>query len=394
MLPLNEAVVIVVKSAWRLGVESVPLPQALHRVLAADAVSDVDIPPFNKANMDGYACRRADAFLELRVVEHVPAGAAPSRALGPGECAKVMTGAPVPENAECILIVEQVEETAPGVVRFTGSELQSHISPRGEDVRWGDVVLHRGRWLQPQDLAVLASVGCAAPHVSMTPRVGIIATGDELVPPESLPSTAQIRNSNNFQLAGLVTALGGLVADYGIVRDREEEISAALTRAFEENDLVLTTGGVSMGDFDLVPGVLERLGFETRLRRVAIQPGKPIVFAVGDRKGFFGLSGNPVSSFVQFELLVKPLFFALQGAGPQTMVVHLPLSTTLRRKNAERTAWAPVRLAEDGAVTPVEFHGSAHHHALSHADGLVHYPRGTLELPAGSIVPVRLCRWG
>lgn len=393
IFPLEDAVHVITQHAWRLAVERVPLPGALHRVLADDAASDVDMPPFNKASMDGYACRRADAFGPLRVVECIAAGATPTRALEPGECAKIMTGAPVPEGADCILIVEHVEETGMDCVRFTGDAVSSHIVPKGEDVRAGDVLLPRGRWLQPQDLAVLAATGHAQPAVFAKPRIGIVATGDELVPPEQTPGSAQIRNSNSYQLEALVRALGAQPTNYGIVRDDAELITAALMRAVLENDAVLTSGGVSMGDFDLVPGLLDGLGFTTHLRRIAIQPGKPMVFATRREKAFFGLSGNPVSSFIQFELLVKPFLFALQGAVAPVLEVCLPLAKTMKRRAADRMGWVPV-LVREGRIMPIEFHGSAHLHALSLADGLVHFPVGCEELPAGVPIAMRWCRWG
>ena len=390
---LDEATAIITSRAWRLPTERAPIGESLLRVLAEDVCSDVNMPPFDKASMDGYACRRVDAFAPLRVVEHIAAGVSPTRALGPGECAKIMTGAPMPPGADCVLIVERVEEAEDGLIRYTGTSVQENFCPCGEDVRVGDWVLAAGRRLQPQDLAVLAAVGYARPQVSGQPRVGIFATGDELAPPDTHPAAAQIRNSNSVQLAALVQLAGGVPVHFGIVRDTAQELGAAFEEAARECDVTLSTGGVSMGDFDLVPEVLEQLGFATHLRRVAIQPGKPMVFATRGDRAFFGLSGNPVSSFVQFELLARPFLAALQGADPAPVEVFLPLTERLHRRHADRMAWVPVRFEGEG-VAPVRFHGSAHAHALCHADGLTRYPAGCHELEVGQRVPVRLCRWG
>jgi len=392
MIPLEDALQIVLKSAWRLPDEQVPLADALHRVLAVPVCTDVDIPPFDKASMDGYACRRTDLARELQVLETIPAGKAPQYGVGEGECAKIMTGAPVPEGADCVFMVEHAESIAQDRVRFVGAVTANNICHRGEDLRAGDEVVAAGTWLLPQHLAALAAAGCAAPEVARAPRVGILATGDELLPPDQPLGPGQIRNSNSLQLEALVRKLGGVASSYGIVPDEEAALSKAFAAALAENDLVISTGGVSMGDYDLVPKVLQAQGLDIRLRRVAMQPGKPLVLAVGSDRAFFGLSGNPVSSFVQFELLVKPLYFALQGGRYAPPSVRMCLAEEMRRKNADRTAWVPVQMTETGQLAPVPYHGSAHLHALGGADGLICFPQGQAVLEVDTPLPVWLCR--
>jgi molybdopterin molybdotransferase len=390
MIRYEDAVTRVLQTAWLLEPERIPLATALNRVLAESVFADLDMPPFNKSSMDGYACRAIDAFTPLRVLEHVPAGQVPRFAITSGSCSKVMTGAPIPDGADCVLIVEEMEELSADQVRFTGSQPRSHIVPRGDDLRAGDRVLESGTLLRPQHLPVLASVGCTEPLVRRCPRVAVIATGDELVSPTVAPGPGQIRNSNSAQLTALALEAGARARDLGIVHDKEADLRAAWERALADHDVVLSTGGVSMGDYDLVPDILKHHGFETHFDRVAIQPGKPVLFATRRDKACFGLSGNPVSSFLQFMLFAEPFLRKLQGTTSQARVVPLVLGETFTRRNPGRMGWVPVRIDEAGRVRAIEFHGSAHINAFTTADGLIAFPMDVDTLQEGDVVPVRL----
>lgn len=390
MISFEDAVSQVHRAAWRLPGEPVSLHDALNRILAESIHADLDLPPFNKSSMDGYACRAGDAHLPLRVIEHVPAGAVPRHPISPGTCAKVMTGAPVPEGADCVLIVEEVEERGDGLVQFTGPEPRSNIVPRGDDIRAGDRVLEAGTRLRPQHLPVLASAGRSEARVTRQPRVAVIATGDELVPPGAVPGPGKIRNSNSAQLAALAREAGADTTDLGIVRDHEGELRAAWEKALAHHDVVISTGGVSMGDYDLVPDILKHHGFEIHFDRVAIQPGKPVLFATRREQACFGLSGNPVSSFLQFMLFGEPFLRALQGAPSAMREIVAPLGERFVRKNAGRMGWVPVRFDSECRVRSIEFHGSAHINAFTAADGIIAFPVGTGALEVGAVVPVRL----
>ena len=370
--------------------DTVPLENALGRILARDVASDVDQPPFNKSSMDGYACRMVDIGAPLRVLEHIPAGSVPRYAIEPGTCAKIMTGAPVPEGADCVLMVEHVEPIDDDTVRYTRDETKPNICPRGEDVRVGDRLLTAGTRLTPAHLPVLASVGCTTPEVSAQPRVAVMATGDELVPPQSTPGAGKIRNSNSVQLTALAHNAGAIATDLGIVSDSKDAMVEAWAHALADHDVVLSTGGVSMGDYDLVPDILAHHGFTVHFDRVAIQPGKPVLFATRSEQVCFGLSGNPVSSFLQFMLFVTPHLWRRQGLDYQPREIQLPLGQDFRRRNGGREGWVPVRIADGTRVLPVEFHGSAHIHALTGADGLMAFPPGVTEMEAGRPVAVRL----
>ncbi|MHC4460588.1 MAG: molybdopterin molybdotransferase MoeA [Planctomycetota bacterium] len=389
MIKFDDAFEIMMDSARRLGTERVDIEHALNRVLAEMIVSDIDMPPFHKSAMDGYACRRADLANELTVIETIPAGLPPNKAIAQNQCAKIMTGAVVPEGADCVIMVEYTKSVAENRIRFTGSSTANNICLKGEDIKKGDVVLRSGRRLAAQHIAVLASHGWVKPLVSLQPRVGIIATGNELVEPSQKPTACQIRNSNGFQSAAQVTSVGAIATNYGIAVDTEEDIEAKLTKAITENDVVILSGGVSVGDYDLVREILEKNKIKLMFEKVAVKPGKPMVFAVSDEVFCFGLPGNPVSTFVMFELLVKPFLFKMMGYDFRPAVTHKQLEKTIKRKKTDRDAWLPVIFTNDNKVASIEYHGSAHINALCEADGLLCIRSGAAEIKEGTTVAVR-----
>lgn len=389
MITFSEALDIVLRSARPLGTEPVAVADALQRVLAENLVSDIDMPPFNKSAMDGYACRRADLGDPMAVVETIPAGVVPQHPVEPRQCAKIMTGAQVPDGADCVFMVEYSEELDGGRVRFNGKSTKDNICIQGEDVRTGDAVLAKGQLIAAQHIALLAAVGCAQPLVSCRPSVGIIATGSELVCPSDTPTAGKIRDTNSSQLAAQAATMGLQPTVFGIAEDTEETLSAMIAQAQEACDVLLLSGGVSMGDFDLVPGVLRERGFELRFDRVAVKPGKPTTFGIAPTCVCFGLPGNPVSTFAIFEVVVKPFLYKMMGHDYRPPVVEMPLGVAISRRKTGRTAWIPVRRTEAGVVVPVEYHGSAHSQSLCRADGLIAVPHDVAEIPEGETVRVR-----
>ncbi|NIA15377.1 MAG: molybdopterin molybdenumtransferase MoeA, partial [Nitrospiraceae bacterium] len=370
MIPFCEALRTVIANTHVLDSEHVALASCAGRVLAEDVVSDVDMPPFNKSAMDGYACRRTDLAHPLAVLEVIKAGSPPTRPIGPDECSKIMTGAMVPEGADCVIMVEHTETAGDGSVRFTGKSTRDNICFQREDVQTGDVILRAGTLVAPQHIAMLAAVGCVKPRVAQRPRVAVIATGDELVEPHVKPRRSQIRTTNGAQLCAQIQRTRTTSVYYGIVGDTEEATDTAVKRAMAQTDVILLSGGVSMGDFDFVPDVLRSNGIEILFDAVAMKPGKPTVFGVSTqdaptRTYCVGLPGNPVATFCLFELLVKPLLYGLMGHTYQPVEFTMPLATPLQRKRAEREAWMPATLTGDGRAVPCEFHGSAHIAALS-----------------------------
>jgi len=390
MLPFDEALRIVLESADKLGSERVDIAQAANRILAEDVESDMDMPPRDRSVFDGYACRREDLANELKIIETIRAGMPPKETIGPNQCAKIMTGATVSNGADCVFMVELSENPTSGTVRFTGEKTEDNIRPQGRDIKAGQVVLHGGIRIRPQDIAVLAMVGHAEVLVSRKPTVGIIATGDELVEPQAKPSPWRLRNSNSPQLAAQLESVGAAVTDYGIAKDTTDEIDGTFKKAAAENDVVLLSGGVSMGDFDLVPGILKQNNIELLFEKIALKPGKPTVFGVSENLYCFGLPGNPVSTFAVFELLVKPFLYKLMGHDYAPPNVRMPVDETIRRKDTQRRGWTPVTITDAGTLRKVEYHDSGHINALCGADGLVCMDVGVAEIPKGTIVQVRL----
>jgi molybdopterin molybdotransferase len=389
MIPYEEALAKVLASARFLGEEWVPLAAAAGRVLAADVAADRDQPPFDKSAMDGFACRRADLPGPLNVVETVMAGGVPSLAVVAGGCTRIMTGAPVPAGADCVVKFEDTEILPDGTVRGAPTDGRTNICRQGEDLRRGDIVLARGVQIAAPHVAVLASVGAARMKVARRPRVAIIATGDELVAVDARPGPGQIRNSNGPQLVAQTTAAGGVPRPFTPVGDQAVALREALAAALAESEVVVLSGGVSAGDLDLVPQAMRDCGLEIRFDSIAMQPGRPTTFAVKDGRWCFGLPGNPVSTFVQFEVLVRPLLARLMGGDPAVRTFAAPLAQDVTRRTATRQAWLPVAITAEGEARPLAYHGSAHIHALCRADGFIVLPVGTTHLDKGALVHVR-----
>jgi molybdopterin molybdotransferase len=303
MITFEEAYGIVMGSAVEPGLEHVSLEQCVGRVLAEDAIADMDMPPFNKSAVDGYACKKADLDGVLEVVEIIAAGKQPSRSIGQGQCSQIMTGAMVPDGADTVIMVEFTEQIEENKIRFTGQKTAANICYLAEDVKSGQLILNKGTLLRPQEIAVLATFGFAEPLVYKRPVVGMISTGDELVEPDVKPGLSQIRNSNASQTIAQTIAAGATHHYFGIAKDTEASTREKIEKALAHSDIVILTGGVSMGEFDYVPQVLHDLGVTILFKSIAVQPGRPTVFGVKGDKYIFGLPGNPVSSFVQFELL-------------------------------------------------------------------------------------------
>jgi molybdopterin molybdotransferase len=391
MLELQDALGVVTElaSGRRVGAERVDLLDAFHRVLAEDILSDIDIPPFSKSTRDGFACRRADLGNELEVVEIIAAGRVPQNILGPKECARIMTGAAIPQGADCVVMLEHAEQLGENRVRCRPRGLRNNIHPQGTSVMAGETVLHAGDIVKAQQIAVLASVGCSRPLVSRRPKVGVIATGSELVELDRKPEACQIRNSNSFQLSAMVLGASALPQNYGFVGDNKGAIQAVLRKAIAENDVVVLSGGISKGDYDFVRDVLEENLVELVFDRVHVNPGRLIVFGISDSAFCFGLSGNPVSNFIMFELVVKPFLYMMAGHAFKAAVSHARMAETFVRDEAERDLWLPVLLAADGRVHPVESRGSMSITSLCRADGLMHVPAGVTEVREGTTVVVR-----
>ncbi len=389
MITFEEALAKVTDAVYyEVNSEIVTLEKSLNRVLAEDIVSDVNMPPFNKSAMDGYACRMEDLTQELEVLEVIPAGSKPTKKVGVGQCSKIMTGAMMPEGTNCVIKIEETEQLKNEKIRFTAKNTKSNFDKIAHDVKEGEVVLTKGSIMEPQHLAIAASVGYSNPRVYKKIRVGIISTGDELVEPQIKPEMSQIRNSNAYQLIGQLQKMNVTPYYFGIARDNEESTRRIISKAIDETDVILLSGGVSMGDFDFIPQIFDQIGVKILFKTIAVQPGKPSVFGILENKFIFGLPGNPVSSFNIFELLAKPLIYKLMGYKFSQDLIPMPMGQTYIRKRSTRKSFIPVKI-EDGKVWPIDYHGSAHINALNDACGFIAIPIGTIEVKEGEIVDVR-----
>lgn len=387
MINFEEAYDIVINSVTVLNTEHIPYSESVNRILAEDVRSDIEMPPFDKSAVDGFACRKVDLDMTLEIIEVVQAGQTPLKKIKKGLCTKIMTGAPVPEGADTIVMVEHTSVND-DKVRVVKKGHKSNISFKAEDVKEGQTVLKKGILIKPQHIAIFASVGYTNVSVYKRAKVGIISTGDELVEPHEKPGKSKIRNSNGHQLMAQVKAIGAKAVNYGIAKDTYEDTYDLVIKALSENDIILLTGGVSVGEFDFVPKVLEEAGITLLFDSIAVTPGKPTTFGKSENKFCFGLPGNPVSSFVQFELLTKPFLYGMMGYKYKLKEINLPMAADLSRKRTIRKAFIPVHII-NGEIKPVEYHGSAHIHALSTADGLISFPIGTEKFKKGEIIHVR-----
>jgi molybdenum cofactor synthesis domain-containing protein len=397
--PLEDAQALVLESCPPLPTVEIDRSGALGLVLAAPIVSVEDVPPFDNTAVDGYAVRAADLAsvpVELLVVGEIAAGAAPKAHVGPGEAVRIMTGAPMPAGADAVAMVEDSERVGPDRVRL-GRSLVSGASIRraGDDVRIGDLLFDVGTTITPTVDAVLASVNARVVTVWPRARVAVLSTGDELVDDGSPLELGQIRESNKTMLSALLADAGCDVVDLGVVRDDEVELERVLRSAASECDAIVSSGGVSMGDYDVVKAVLGRVADMTWMQ-IAIKPAKPFAFGRLDGVPVFGLPGNPVSSLVSFELLARPALRRMMGHRRLTRTHLVAVADTALQRSADgKVHFVRVHgeFADDGRyhVRPVGAQGSHQLAATALADAMALVPDGP-GVPAGADVAVLLLR--
>ena len=399
MLRIEDALDIILDHTPTLDEEEVRLALAVGRILRRHCVSDLDLPPFDRARMDGYALRAADAEaavlerpVRLRAIGEASAGCAFDGRVNAGEAVRIMTGAPVPPGADAVEKIEVIRVLDNGLIEIE-SPLKpgQFITPRGVEARAGDVVVKSGERITPSVAAALASFGCARPMVSRKPRLTLLSTGTELVDVEERPGPSQIRNSNTYSLAGYAEKAGAEVVSAGVVRDDFDATREAIAEALSSSDVVMLSGGVSMGDYDLVKPALGDLGATILVEKVAMHPGKPTVFAKLGEKIVFGLPGNPVSVAVSFHLFARPALLKMQGANG----VHLPRMSAYASRPVKgappRRSHQPARLViRDGRAEaePLKWSGSSDLVAFMRADCLIVVPEDRQSLNEGELVEV------
>jgi molybdopterin molybdotransferase len=388
LLTFEDALSRILGRARSLEHEIVPLEQASGRVTAEAALARTDLPPFASSAMDGFALRAADTPGTLPVALQVAAGSPAESVLPAGAASTIATGGAVPEGADAVVPVERVTESDGRIEVPEEARIGAHIRPRGGDVRQGEAVVVRGTRLGPAQIGALAAAGIDRVTVSRRPRVTVLATGSELRPPGETLEPGQIFESNRAMIAAVLEAAGGVVELLPVVPDEESAHREALERGLGA-DVLVTSGGVSVGPHDLVRRIERELGVDEVFWGVAVKPGKPLSFGVRGQTLVFGLPGNPVSSLVGALLFVRPAVLALQGLADPRPVLETARTTAALRRNPRRDEFVRARrLVADDAVTVEAVSGQESHMIVraASADALVHVPRGEGEIPSGANV--------
>ena len=388
-LEARETVLRTVRDARKpLAGETLPLAEAAGRVLAEDVAADRDSPSMARSVRDGYAVRAIDLPGELEVVGEVRAGERYAGEVGPGQAVEIMTGAPVPEGADAIVMVEHTHRENNRVRIDRSAEPHQSINPRGCEAAAHETILHSGKRLDYTDIAMLAAFGRATVRVFAKPSVAIIATGDEIVEVHEVPEEFQIRNSNAYALAAQVARAGGIPVVLPVARDTVEHTREMIGRGLA-SQLLLLSGGVSAGKYDVVEEVLAGFGARFHFDRVLIQPGQPLVFGRAGETFFFGLPGNPASTMVTFEIFARAALDLL--GGQEEAALHMPLARLTREFHHRIgiTRFLPARLSADGSeVTPVDWHGSGDIPALTRANAFLVAAPDRAEYPRGELIGV------
>lgn len=396
MITVDQALQIILDRVAPLDVETIALEEAHARVLAEDIIADMDLPPFDRARMDGYALRAEDATsapATLKLIGEIAAGAAFDGRVQKGEAVKIFTGAPMPDGANAVQKVEVTESDGTTVTIQEAVQTGQFVTPRASEISSGERVARAGRRVGAAEMAVLASFGYAQVKVFKRPRVAVISTGSELVAVSVKPQAAQIRNSNSYCVAAYAERAGANVENLGTVVDSPVATREMLARAFQERDVVITSGGVSMGDYDLVKAALLDLGAEIYFDKISIRPGKPTVFGRLGDAWFFGLPGNPVSTSVTFNVFARAALRRLQGESYAHLeTVRAELASAVKDSSSRRS-YLPAKMSiRDGraVVEPLKWAGSSDLVAFMNANALMIAREDDHEIPAGSLVEVLL----
>lgn len=394
MIALSKAVKIIDRESKPLAPERIDLHDAINRVLAENIVADSDLPPFDRSQMDGYAVKAADTKsvpATLKIAGESAAGRGWHKTLKKGEAVRIMTGAPVPNGADAVQKVELTKEDGGSVTILEPTEKGRYIIRKASEVKKGKTVLQAGEAITPGNIAVPAAFGYATVKVAKRPRVAIFSTGTEIVEINKKPKQDQIRNSNSLMLSALCQAAGAEPHVYPIISDDLSDLKFQISDAVKNADILITTGGVSVGKYDLTKLALQELGAEIFFDKVALKPGKPTVFGKLKKTFLFGLPGNPVSAAVTFHLFVSFLIKKLLGASAAGPYTDFAVCLSSIKPNKDRDAYLPAQLligpdSRTGVMT-LPWHGSSDFVSFAQADALILVPKGS-RVEAGDDVEI------
>ena len=399
MIQVQEALDKILSKIQFKGVEKIPLDQALGRVMAEDVVSRINNPPLDNSAMDGYALIAGDIQsatpenpVKLEMVEEIAAGYTAKGTLKPGQTMRIMTGAPIPPGADAVLMQEDTQKDGDSILCLDRADVEENIRRAGEDIKIGESVLKKGTTLSPAHIGMLAVIGRSQIAVGQRPTVAILSTGDEILELDETPEGPQIFNSNGHMLAAQIKSAGGIPVYLGIAKDTEEDLMEKFAWALKA-DIVVSSGGVSVGDYDLVKSTLQKMGQEMLFWKVAMKPGKPLAFGRIGKTPIFGLPGNPVSSFVSFEQFVRPSLRKVLGCSDLShKTVQAKLTRTINKKPGRLHFLSSIVSWADGeyTVTPAGEQGSGILKSAANANGLLIFPLEAEEIKQGQEVAVQL----
>ena len=399
MIPVQEALDKILSKIQFKGVEKIPLDQALGRVMAEDVVSRINNPPLDNSAMDGYALIAGDIQsatpenpVKLEMVEEIAAGYTAKGTLKPGQTMRIMTGAPIPPGADAVLMQEDTQKDGDSILCLDRADVEENIRRAGEDIKIGESVLKKGTTLSPAHIGMLAVIGRSQIAVGQRPTVSILSTGDEILELDETPQGPQIFNSNGHMLAAQIKSAGGIPIYLGIAKDTEKDLMEKFEWALKA-DIVVSSGGVSVGDYDLVKSSLQKMGQDMLFWKVAMKPGKPLAFGRIGKTPIFGLPGNPVSSFVSFEQFVRPSLRKVLGCSDLShKTVQAKLTRTIHKKPGRLHFLSSIVSWADGeyTVTPAGEQGSGILKSAANANGLLIFPLEAEEIKQGQVVAVQL----
>ncbi len=395
-LPVDKAVEKVVAHATFMAVEQVPLENSYGRILAEPVIATSHVPPFNRSPYDGFAIRSQDSAgasgdnrIAFQVIDHIGAGEVSAKKIQAFEAIRIMTGAQLPENADAIVMFEQTVETSSGITIRKSFQSFENVSLQGEDLQKGETVMDRGSFINPGTIGLLATFGYSQVMVAKQPVVGVLSTGTELLAVEDELMPGKIRNSNGPMIVAQLKRMGLDCKMYGVSVDHIEESFQVVKKAAEETDCLITTGGVSVGDFDFLPAIYEKLGAHVLFNKVAMRPGSVTTVAVANNRYLFGLSGNPSACFTGFELFVRPALLKMMGANK----LYMPLTTAILAEDFTKANPFTrfVRASYDGkTVAPAGFNKSNAVSSIARGNALMVLPGGTRGFTIGDSVDVLL----
>lgn len=387
MIVYKDALEIVLKSSVENSYEEINVNDSLNRVLFENIYSPYNMPLFDKSAMDGYAYKKNDFSKIKKILEIIPAGNIPKQKINIGECSKIMTGAMIPNGADTVIRVEYTKESD-GCMEILKNDEYDNICYSGENIK-KDTLLINKTIINPKEIAVLSSMGIKEVKVYKKPIIGIIATGSEIIEPGEELKIGQIYNSNAYSIMSQSRAINIDVKYYGICRDEYSIIKNTIKKAISECSIILISGGSSVGDFDFVQRIFQELHVNVKFEKIAVKPGKPTIYGVKNNKYLFGLPGNPVSTFIIFELFVKPLIYKIMGHSYKPIIVTGEMKEDFRRRYSEREEYRPVKFV-DNKVYQLKYQGSGHINSLAFSNALLKVDIGVSGIKKGQIVDVRL----